>query len=127
VIDTPVEARTLRVDADDVLQEAILRAPPFSAPPDDPTMRALEAYTIAQRKGVPLDYGKRQRHFAPNARRYVDSELLARSFNNCPRDSRNVPVSLAFFRRVMLGRVKPFLTVSALTKQLGLCSFVWNY
>jgi len=27
--------------------------------PDDPKMRALEAYLIAQRKGVPLDYGKR--------------------------------------------------------------------
>jgi hypothetical protein len=27
--------------------------------PDDPKMRALEAYIIAQRKGVPLDYGKR--------------------------------------------------------------------
>ena len=26
---------------------------------DDPKMRALEAYIIAQRKGVPLDYGKR--------------------------------------------------------------------
>jgi thiosulfate dehydrogenase len=27
--------------------------------PDDPKMRALEAYIIAQRKGVPLEYGKR--------------------------------------------------------------------
>jgi thiosulfate dehydrogenase len=27
--------------------------------PDDPKMRALEAYIIAQRKGTPLDYGKR--------------------------------------------------------------------
>jgi thiosulfate dehydrogenase len=27
--------------------------------PDDPKMRALEAYIIAQRKGAPLDYGKR--------------------------------------------------------------------
>jgi len=27
--------------------------------PDDPKMRALEAYIIAQRKGVALDYGKR--------------------------------------------------------------------
>ena len=27
--------------------------------PDDPKMRALEAYILAQRKGVPLDYGKR--------------------------------------------------------------------
>jgi hypothetical protein len=27
--------------------------------PDDPKMRALEAYIIAQRKGVSLDYGKR--------------------------------------------------------------------
>jgi hypothetical protein len=27
--------------------------------PDDPQMRALEAYILAQRKGVPLDYGKR--------------------------------------------------------------------
>jgi hypothetical protein len=27
--------------------------------PDDPKMRALEAYIIAQRKGMPLDYGKR--------------------------------------------------------------------
>ena len=27
--------------------------------PDDPKMRALEAYLIAQRKGVALDYGKR--------------------------------------------------------------------
>src|ERR1700675_4436595 len=27
--------------------------------PDDPKMRALEAYIVAQRKGVPLDYGKR--------------------------------------------------------------------
>lgn len=27
--------------------------------PDDPKMRALEAYIIAQRKGVQLDYGKR--------------------------------------------------------------------
>jgi len=27
--------------------------------PDDPKMRALEAYIMAQRKGVPLDYGKR--------------------------------------------------------------------
>jgi cytochrome c553 len=26
---------------------------------DDPKMRALEAYILAQRKGVPLDYGKR--------------------------------------------------------------------
>jgi hypothetical protein len=26
--------------------------------PDDPRMRALEAYILAQRKGVPLDYGK---------------------------------------------------------------------
>jgi cytochrome c len=26
---------------------------------DDPKMRALEAYIIAQRKGTPLDYGKR--------------------------------------------------------------------
>jgi thiosulfate dehydrogenase len=27
--------------------------------PDDPRMRALEAYIYAQRKGVPLDYGRR--------------------------------------------------------------------
>jgi cytochrome c len=27
--------------------------------PDDPKMRALESYILAQRKGVPLDYGKR--------------------------------------------------------------------
>ncbi|HTX23044.1 MAG TPA: hypothetical protein VMD03_00160 [Steroidobacteraceae bacterium] len=27
--------------------------------PDDPKMRALEAYILAQRKGVPLDYGRR--------------------------------------------------------------------
>jgi thiosulfate dehydrogenase len=27
--------------------------------PDDPKMRALEAYVLAQRKGVALDYGKR--------------------------------------------------------------------
>ena len=27
--------------------------------PDDPKMRALEAYILAQRKGTPLDYGKR--------------------------------------------------------------------
>ena len=27
--------------------------------PDDPKMRALEAYILAQRKGMPLDYGKR--------------------------------------------------------------------
>jgi thiosulfate dehydrogenase len=27
--------------------------------PDDPKMRALEAYILAQRKGVPLEYGKR--------------------------------------------------------------------
>jgi cytochrome c len=27
--------------------------------PDDPKMRALEAYLIAQRKGTPLDYGRR--------------------------------------------------------------------
>jgi thiosulfate dehydrogenase len=27
--------------------------------PDDPKMRALEAYILAQRKGSPLDYGKR--------------------------------------------------------------------
>ena len=27
--------------------------------PDDPKMRALEAYILAQRKGAPLDYGKR--------------------------------------------------------------------
>jgi hypothetical protein len=27
--------------------------------PDDPKMRALEAYITAQRKGTPLDYGKR--------------------------------------------------------------------
>jgi hypothetical protein len=26
--------------------------------PNDPKLRALEAYTLAQRKGVPLDYGK---------------------------------------------------------------------
>jgi hypothetical protein len=26
---------------------------------DDPKMRALEAYIYAQRKGVPLSYGKR--------------------------------------------------------------------
>jgi thiosulfate dehydrogenase len=26
---------------------------------DDPKMRALEAYILAQRKGVPLDYGRR--------------------------------------------------------------------
>jgi cytochrome c len=26
---------------------------------DDPKMRALEAYILAQRKGVPLAYGKR--------------------------------------------------------------------
>jgi thiosulfate dehydrogenase len=26
--------------------------------PDDPKMRALEAYIIAQRKGIPMDYGK---------------------------------------------------------------------
>ena len=26
---------------------------------DDPKMRALEAYIYAQRKGVPLDYGRR--------------------------------------------------------------------
>ena len=25
---------------------------------DDPKLRALEAYIFAQRKGVPLDYGK---------------------------------------------------------------------
>jgi cytochrome c len=33
-----------------------VRAPPMAA--DDPRMRALEAYIIAQRKGVPLAYGK---------------------------------------------------------------------
>jgi len=27
--------------------------------PDDPKMRALDGYIIAQRKGVALDYGKR--------------------------------------------------------------------
>jgi len=27
--------------------------------PDDPKMRALEAYIYAQRKGAPLDYGRR--------------------------------------------------------------------
>jgi cytochrome c len=27
--------------------------------PDDPNMRALEAYILAQRKGRALDYGKR--------------------------------------------------------------------
>ncbi|MFZ2063469.1 MAG: hypothetical protein WAU82_20845, partial [Candidatus Binatus sp.] len=26
--------------------------------PNDPKLRALEAYILAQRKGVPLDYGK---------------------------------------------------------------------
>ena len=26
--------------------------------PDSPKMRALEAYIMAQRKGVPMDYGK---------------------------------------------------------------------
>ena len=26
--------------------------------PNDPRLRALEAYILAQRKGVPLDYGK---------------------------------------------------------------------
>jgi len=26
--------------------------------PDGPTMRALEAYILSQRKGVPMDYGK---------------------------------------------------------------------
>jgi hypothetical protein len=57
----------------------------------------------------------------------VDSELLARSFNNCPSDSRSVPASLAFFLWVTLARVKPFFTVSALiANQLGLGSFVWK-
>lgn len=34
-----------------------VRAQPLAA--DDPRMRALEAYIYAQRKGTPLDYGKR--------------------------------------------------------------------
>jgi len=34
-----------------------VRAKPLAA--DDPRMRALEAYIYAQRKGTPLDYGKR--------------------------------------------------------------------
>jgi len=34
-----------------------VRAQPMAA--DDPRMRALEAYIYAQRKGTPLDYGKR--------------------------------------------------------------------
>jgi cytochrome c553 len=34
-----------------------VRAQPLA--PDDPKMRALEAYILAQRKGAPLDYGKR--------------------------------------------------------------------
>ena len=37
--------------------EQPVRGKPFAA--DDPRMRALEAYILAQRKGVALDYGKR--------------------------------------------------------------------
>jgi hypothetical protein len=34
-----------------------VRGPKLAA--DDPKMRALEAYILAQRRGIPLDYGKR--------------------------------------------------------------------
>lgn len=37
--------------------EQPVRGPPLD--PDSPKMRALEAYLLAQRKGVPLDYGRR--------------------------------------------------------------------
>jgi len=34
-----------------------VRGPPLA--PDDPKMRALEGYILAQRKGATLDYGRR--------------------------------------------------------------------
>jgi cytochrome c len=34
-----------------------VRGPKLAA--DDPKMRALEAYILAQRRGTPLDYGRR--------------------------------------------------------------------
>ena len=37
--------------------EQAVRGEPFAA--DDPNMRALEAYIIAQRKGAPMNYGRR--------------------------------------------------------------------
>ncbi|NIO08502.1 MAG: hypothetical protein GTO40_11055 [Deltaproteobacteria bacterium] len=36
--------------------EQAVRGEPFEA--DDPRMRALEAYILAQRKGISLNYGK---------------------------------------------------------------------